>query len=78
AGLYLELGVPMSRVVELLLSDQPVATVKSQLEEVDALADSRLELPKPQAQQLQGGEYTLLTGATGLVGRFVLAELLQR
>ncbi|CAE7410887.1 car [Symbiodinium sp. CCMP2592] len=79
ARLYLELGVPMTRAVQLLLSDAPLDHVRSQLEEVDAVADSKLELPKPQARKRQEGlEYTLLTGGTGMVGRYILAELLER
>lgn len=79
ARLYLELGVPMSRAVQLLLSDEPVDHVRSQLEEVDAMADSKLGLPKPQVgQRREDTEYTLLTGGTGMVGRYILAELLDR
>eukprot|EP00439_Symbiodinium_sp_Y106_P078175 s275_g16.t6 len=79
ARLYLELGVPMTRAVQLLLSDEPLDHVRSQLEEVDAMADSKLGLPKPQARKCQEGlEYTLLTGGTGMIGRYILAELLER
>ncbi|CAE7677334.1 car [Symbiodinium sp. CCMP2456] len=81
ARLYLELGVPMSRAVQLLLSDEPLDYVRSQLEEVDAMADSKLGLPKPQVgkpRREEDTEYTLLTGGTGMVGRYILAELLER
>eukprot|EP00930_Biecheleria_cincta_P024979 TRINITY_DN17828_c0_g1_i1.p1 TRINITY_DN17828_c0_g1~~TRINITY_DN17828_c0_g1_i1.p1 ORF type:complete len:1008 (+),score=160.29 TRINITY_DN17828_c0_g1_i1:47-3025(+) len=79
AGLYLELGLPVSRVAKLLLSDQPLKTVKEELERADPLEDAKLERLTPvKTGDVASEGRVFLTGATGFVGRFILAELLAR
>ncbi|CAJ1404816.1 unnamed protein product [Effrenium voratum] len=76
AQLYVDLGVPLSRAVQLLLSDEPVRRVVTELSKADPLADAQLDLPAVTSTNAKGR--TLLTGATGFLGRFILAEMLEQ
>eukprot|EP00929_Paragymnodinium_shiwhaense_P080870 TRINITY_DN42216_c0_g1_i1.p1 TRINITY_DN42216_c0_g1~~TRINITY_DN42216_c0_g1_i1.p1 ORF type:complete len:1024 (-),score=167.95 TRINITY_DN42216_c0_g1_i1:276-3347(-) len=82
AKLYLELGIPLSRVSKLLLSDQPVSVVKSAMAQFDPFTDAQDLSEALEAQVAapdnDGPACVLLTGATGFVGRFVLVELLNK
>eukprot|EP00040_Diaphanoeca_grandis_P025356 m.140341 g.140341 ORF g.140341 m.140341 type:complete len:1118 (+) comp30109_c0_seq6:188-3541(+) len=93
AALYQQLGVPMDRVVKLLLDDsisvgRVVKEIKINQNQVDPRSDLDLldgfyfptNLTKvPESAFLENGEkWTLLTGASGFVGSFLLCELLAR
>eukprot|EP00931_Biecheleriopsis_adriatica_P029833 TRINITY_DN17648_c0_g1_i3.p1 TRINITY_DN17648_c0_g1~~TRINITY_DN17648_c0_g1_i3.p1 ORF type:complete len:1030 (+),score=208.22 TRINITY_DN17648_c0_g1_i3:85-3174(+) len=81
AALYLKLGLPISRAAQLLLKEATtVSEAKAALQhrnpkvdsEWDVLEDVKLAERSPHAEGA-----VLLTGATGFLGRFILAELLE-
>ena len=88
AQLYVNLGVPLQHAIKVLLSSASVGAAKTELKQAASLeqhepeADCRLRpLPPPVTRAddaLPDATRVLLTGATGFVGSFVLAELLAR
>lgn len=78
ASLYLKLGLPISRAAQLLLEDAvAVKTIQDELMNASAEADAQWKLSDGvTVTDRSDDDAILLTGATGFLGRFVLAELL--